>query len=49
VNKIDLVTDDIVATVQSDVLEIEPNTKVLTISALSEVDHEIWRTVAGLD
>ncbi|MCL2046935.1 MAG: cobalamin biosynthesis protein P47K [Oscillospiraceae bacterium] len=48
VNKIDLVEEDVVATVESDVLEIEPNTNVLSISALGEVDNSIWRTVAGL-
>ena len=49
VNKIDLVTPDVISTVESDVREIDPNSKVLSISALKEVDQGIWRAVAGLD
>ena len=49
INKIDLVEDDVVTEIQRDIQEIEPNTKVLPISAIGEVDHVIWRTVAGLE
>ena len=48
INKTDLVTQDVIDEIQSDLLEIEPNAAVLRISALNEVPYEIWQNAAGV-
>ena len=48
INKIDLVTEEILSEVESDIIELEPNAKMLRISALSEIPIEVWQQVAGV-
>ena len=47
INKTDLVDDDILKKVESDILSFEPNAVVLRISALREVPAEVWEKVVG--
>jgi G3E family GTPase len=48
INKIDLVQDDVLQSVESDIMEIEPNAPIFKISAMSEVSGDIWGAVAGV-
>jgi G3E family GTPase len=45
VNKTDLADEGTLGKVERDILLIEPNAKILRISALSEVPAEIWQAV----
>ena len=49
INKIDLVTEDILLEVENDIQGLEPGANTIRISAASEVPKEIWRKVAGLE
>ena len=46
VNKIDLVQEDILESMESDIRDIEPNAPIYRISAVSEVSPEVWSAVA---
>ena len=48
INKIDLVEDETLQSMESDILEIEPKAPIVRISALGNVDGDIWRTAAGI-
>lgn len=48
VNKIDLVQEDVLQSVESDIRDIEPNAPVYRISAVGEVPADIWGKVAGV-
>jgi G3E family GTPase len=47
VNKVDIAGEEKVAKVESDILELEPNSVVLRISAVGEVPGQVWEKVAG--
>ncbi len=47
VNKTDLVDSDVIAEIERDILEMEPNAVVHKISALSDVPDNVWRQVTG--
>lgn len=49
VNKIDLVQEDALLSMEDDIHEIEPKAPIYRISAVGEVGREVWRAVAGLD
>ena len=49
VNKTDLVSEDVIESVERDILDIEPNAKITRISALTEVPANVWREVAGVE
>ncbi|MCF0120650.1 MAG: cobalamin biosynthesis protein P47K [Oscillospiraceae bacterium] len=47
VNKIDLVTEDVIAKVDEDIRNFEPNAVIAHISALQPVDGSVWELVLG--
>ncbi|MCQ2405657.1 MAG: cobalamin biosynthesis protein P47K [Oscillospiraceae bacterium] len=47
VNKVDLVDDEALSKVDSDILGFEPEAKIMHISALSPIAEEVWQTVLG--
>lgn len=49
VNKIDLVQEDVITSMEADIREIDPNAPIYRISALGDVPQDIWRAVAGLE
>ena len=48
VNKIDLVEEDILESMENDIHEIEPNAPIYRISAVGDVASEVWGAVAGV-
>ncbi|MDR1204436.1 MAG: cobalamin biosynthesis protein P47K [Peptococcaceae bacterium] len=48
VNKVDIAGEEKVAKVESDILELEPDSVVLRISAVGEVPGQVWKKVAGV-
>ena len=48
INKIDLASDDALESMELDIREIDAGAPIYRISALSEIPHEIWRSVAGI-
>jgi G3E family GTPase len=48
INKIDLVGDDALQAMESDISELGSDVPITGISALSEVSAEVWREVAGI-
>jgi G3E family GTPase len=47
INKIDLVSSEQLASVESDILAFDPDAVMLKISALNSVSDEIWESVAA--
>lgn len=48
VNKIDLVTEEALQSMESDINEIDPNAPIYRISAVGEVSPDVWSNVAGV-
>jgi len=46
INKIDLAAEEAIETMRRDIHEFNPNVPIVEISALNEIQHEIWRSVA---
>ena len=49
VNKIDLVQEDDLQSMEADIHAIEPDAPVYRISAVGEVSPEVWSNVAGIE
>ena len=48
VNKIDLVDEDALISMEKDINVFRQDVPIIRISALGEVPHEVWRSAAGL-
>ena len=46
INKIDLVTEETLLNMESDIREYNPDTPIVRISALSEVETGVWRMIS---
>ena len=47
INKTDLVSAEVMNEVERDIFEIEPNTRIIRISAIGEIPCDVWRDVIG--
>lgn len=47
INKADLVSEDVMNTVEADIREYEPNVNIFRVSALNPVNDEVWKGVLG--
>lgn len=47
INKADLVSEDVMNTVEADIREYEPNVSIFRVSALNPVNDEVWKGVLG--